>query len=117
MHEVVKIFSSYKNFDRRLAQRETWLLSSKFTHKYMIDEWTPEWEAENEIYGDIVSINATFHGYAVGFAEKLYHWYQHVRANYPKGSIVVKTDDDFYACENLYETGKDQKMTCQNFCI
>jgi len=101
---VLGILASYKNFDRRLAQRETWLLSSKFKHKYMIDEWTPEWEAENEIYGDIVSINATFHGYATGFAEKLYHWYQHVKANYPKGSIVVKTDDDFYACENLYET-------------
>ena len=76
----------------------------------MIDEWTPEWQAENEIYGDIVSINATFHGYATGFAEKLYHWYQHVREHYPKGSIVVKTDDDFYACENLYETGVDQKI-------
>jgi len=76
----------------------------------MIDEWTPEWQAENEIYGDIVSINATFHGYATGFAEKLYHWYQHVREHYPKGSIVVKTDDDFYACENLYETGIDQKI-------
>ena len=100
------ISSSYDNFDRREAQRETWLASSKIEHKYIIDKWTPEWKAENDIFGDIVSINASFSGYAKGFGEKLYHWFQYAADNYPEGTIVGKTDDDFYGCANLFDTGK-----------
>ena len=70
----------------------------------MIDEWTPEWRAENDIFGDIVCVNASFTGYSKGFGEKLYHWFQFVAENYPPGTIVGKTDDDFYGCANLYET-------------
>ncbi|CAG5102763.1 Oidioi.mRNA.OKI2018_I69.chr1.g455.t1.cds [Oikopleura dioica] len=101
---VIGILADLKNFDRRLAQRETWLLSSKFEHKYLIDEWNEKWIAENKTYGDIISIDASFHGYAKGFSEKLYRWYEFVSKNYPEGTIVGKADDDFYACANLWET-------------
>ncbi|CAG5102115.1 Oidioi.mRNA.OKI2018_I69.chr1.g149.t1.cds [Oikopleura dioica] len=61
---VVGILATFENYERREAQRETWLLSSEIEHKYIIDSWTPEWRAENEIFGDIVSINASFSGLA-----------------------------------------------------
>ena len=96
---------TYKNYERREAQRETWLASSKIEHKYLIDEWTDEWRVENDVFGDIVCINATFKGYARGFGEKLYNWFNYVSKNYPEGTIVGKTDDDFYGCQNLYDTG------------
>ena len=70
----------------------------------MIDQWSPEWRAENDLFGDIVCVNASFNGYSVGFAEKMYNWFQYVSENYPKGIIVGKTDDDFYGCANLYDT-------------
>jgi len=101
---VVGILASFVNFERREAQRETWLASSKIEHKYIIDKWTPEWKAENDIFGDIVSINASFSGDSKGFGEKLYHWFQYAADNYPEGTIVGKTDDDFYGCANLFDT-------------
>ena len=72
----------------------------------MIDKWTDEWRAENDIFGDIVNVNASFSGYAQGYGEKLYNWYQYVAKNYPEGTIVGKTDDDFFGCANLYDVGK-----------
>jgi hypothetical protein len=94
-----------ENYNRREAQRETWLASSKIEHKYLIDEWTDEWKAENDIFGDIVNVNSNFSGYAQGYGEKLYSWYRYVAQNYPEGTIVGKTDDDFYGCANLYDVG------------
>ena len=81
----------------------------------MIDEWTDEWKAENEIYGDIVNINSSFSGYAQGYGEKLYSWYRHVAKNYPKGTIVGKSDDDFYGCANLYDVGKGKSLSSRVF--
>ena len=83
------ILRDFKNFERRLAQRETWLSSSNFEHKYIIDEWDDKWIAENNTYGDIISINASFHGYSKGFSEKLYRWYEFVDKNYPGESLIM----------------------------
>jgi hypothetical protein len=99
----IGIFATFENFDRRGAQRETWLLSSRFKHKFLIDKWTPEWKEENKKYGDIISLNSSYTGYATGFGEKLYRWFEYAGKNFPKGSLVGKSDDDFYACSNLYD--------------
>ena len=99
----IGIFATLENYDRREAQRETWLLSSRFKYKFLIDNWSPEWEEENRKYGDIISLNSSFTGYATGFGEKLYRWFEYAGANFPKGSLVGKSDDDFYACSNLYD--------------
>ena len=58
------------------------------------------------MFGDIVNVNASFNGYAKGYGEKLYNWYEYVAQNYPEGTIAGKTDDDFFGCSNLYDVGK-----------
>lgn len=69
---VMGVMSSNSNFLLRNATRNTWLKHGVFEYKFLIDRACEATSLEQEIFGDILFLNATYSGKAVRLAEKIY---------------------------------------------
>ena len=60
---ILGILSAEKNYDLRMAQRETWLGRVPYAeYRFLLDRETPELLQEQRLHKDIVFLNSTFTG-------------------------------------------------------
>lgn len=102
---VVGILSAAHNQCYRMAQRLTFIPNTAETYHvkvyFLIDRPHPSLQREQELYRDILYLNATYSGRAVRFGEKLALWFQLARKLHPDAAFVAKMDDDCVLCNNV----------------
>lgn len=101
---VLGILSADNKIHMRNAQRETWLSDGLIQYRFLVDRETDELRKENDTFGDIVFLNATFSGYATGYGEKLDLWLKYAWKHFPNVTLYGKCDDDVYVCSSQMQT-------------
>ena len=91
-------FSKDDHYCTRKVIRETWLKSSGFPYRFLLDNETPQLLEEQKLYGDLFFMNATYSGYAQGFCEKLFLWFQYAYQTFSDVKLIAKIDDDVFVC-------------------
>ena len=84
---------------RRNTMRSTFLNTTKFSYRFLLDQPSDKILQENATFGDIVILNAKYSGRGVKFGEKLYNWLKYVKENFDSYTFIAKSDDDLFICE------------------
>ena len=82
-----------------MTLRNTWLKGGRFIYRFLLDNESPQLLQEQKLHDDIVFLNATFHGAAKGFGEKMLFWLRYAYAHFPNAQLIAKLDDDVFVCE------------------
>ena len=92
--------STPENCHIRNQLRQTWLRDSSphLAYKFLLDKASEALRMEQEIFGDLIFVNAHWTGKAKRFGEKLYHWFEIARKFYPDFPLIGKADDDIFVC-------------------
>ena len=106
---IVGVLTVPDALELRNKARTTWMAHEKKNKNnnddnpriqvfFLLDTETPDMLQEQDTYGDLIFLNASYTGRAVRFGEKLSKWFQYAHQAFPKAAWVAKMDDDVAFC-------------------